>query len=78
MASKEAHNETLNILKSISSNDFLSFGKNQLCYIRPVYQQGAMMVGLFDADGEQLSVFPDAVSAKHAMFHHDIHTVNVH
>ena len=70
--------ETTNILKSISSNDFLNFGKNQLCYTRPVYQQGTMMVGLFDADGEQLSVFPDDMSAKHAMFHHDINTVNVH
>lgn len=71
-------NTHTDLLKSISRRDFLSLGKNQVCYLRPIYQQGAIMYGLFDADGEQVSIFPDVQTAEHAVFQNDIRTVHVH
>lgn len=65
-------------LKTLTPNDFRLLGKNDLSYVRPVYRDGTLYYGLYDADGTEMSLFPDSKTAKMTAFQNDIVTLPLH
>ncbi len=67
-----------NSLKHISPEAFKNMGREGIFYVRPVYIDGNIMHGLFNAAGEQLNLFPDEKTAHSAAWHNDLPTVSIH
>lgn len=65
-------------LENISVAGFKNFGKDQIGYVRPIYAHGTIVYGLFNADGEELSVFPDEKTAKTAAWQGELLAMTVH
>tara|TARA_Y100001934_G_scaffold257709_1_gene327117 strand:+ start:767 stop:991 length:225 start_codon:yes stop_codon:yes gene_type:complete len=69
---------TKEVFKQLSEQNFLDFGRDQICYVKPVYSHGAIAYGLFNANGAELDLFPDERTAKMAAFHGEMRTMPVH
>ena len=65
-------------LKTLTAQDFRLLGKNDLSYVRPLYRDGLLQYGLYDADGTEISIFPDERTAKTVAFQNDIVTLPLH
>ena len=69
---------TVDAIKHLSKQNFLDLGRDRICYIRPVYTHGSMLFGLFNANGEELSIFPDEKTAKQAATFGELKTLTLH
>lgn len=54
-----SRNSGSSLLKQLSPRDFLSFGVQQIAYIRPVMVNGALAYSINAADGTQLAIHND-------------------
>ena len=66
------------ILKGLSRQDFLSFGVQQVAYIRRVPVEGKVAYAIHAADGTPLSVMDSADEALVSVRHNDLEPVTVH
>jgi hypothetical protein len=66
------------ILKSLTKQDFLNFGMQQVAYIRPVRVQNRKAYAIHAADGTPLSVMDTIDTAVIAVRHNDLEPVTVH
>ena len=81
----EYENETENvqsytseILKNISSQDFLGLGVHDVAYIRPVDVNGETHYSIHAADGTTLSVMEDENAAIGTIFQNDLDAATLH
>ncbi len=74
----ENSTEIVDALRHISPQAFKDLGKEGLFYVRPIYIEGNMAYALYNAAGEQISIFPDEKTAIHAAWHNDVQTVTLH
>ena len=65
-------------LRNISAQDFLTFGIQQVAYIRPVMAQGALVWSLHAADGTALPVQNSAHVAAVVARQNDLEPVSLH
>lgn len=70
--------EIVDALRHISPQAFKELGKEGLFYVRPIYIEGNMACALYNAAGEQVSIFPDEKTAIQAAWHNDVQTVTLH
>lgn len=66
------------LLKGLSTQDFLNFGIQQIAYIRPVTLQGSEAYAVHAADGTPLSVMDTLDSALMAVKQNDLEAVVLH
>lgn len=66
------------LLKELSSQDFLSFGVHEVAYIKAVDVDGEEAFAVHAADGTPLSVMDTFDSAEIAAKQNDLETVSVH
>jgi hypothetical protein len=65
-------------LKSLTRQDFLNFGMQQVAYIRPVRVQNRQAYAIHAADGTPLSVMDTIDTAVIAVRHNDLEPATVH
>ncbi len=66
------------LLKELSSQDFLNFGVHDVAYIRAVVVEGVKAYAVHAADGTPLSVMESSDSAEIAARHNDLEPVSIH
>ena len=66
------------LLRNLSSQDFLNFGAQQIAYIRRVDIDGAEAFAVHDADGTPLSVMDTMDSAVVVARYNDLEPATVH
>jgi hypothetical protein len=66
------------LLKNISTRDFLNFGIQHVAYIRPVFVDNKTAYAIHAADGTPLSVMDSINSALVVVRHNDLEPVTVH
>ncbi len=66
------------LLRDLSSQDFLNFGAQQIAYIRKVDVDGAEAFAVHDADGTPLSVMDTLDSAMVVARYNDLEPATVH
>ena len=69
---------THQILKNLSTQDFLNFGIQQIAYIRPLDVEDKTAYGIFAADGTPLSVMDTMDTAAIVIQHNDLEIATVH
>ena len=63
---------------SISTQDLMVLGLNQVAYIRPVVEDGENVFAVHAADGTRLGLMPTRDKAVSALLQHDLEPVAVH
>ena len=72
-------NETLvEELRSLSQQDFLAFGLNEIAYIRQLADEAPGVVGIFAADGTQIGSMARAEVAIAAVRQNDMEPLSLH
>lgn len=71
-------NSTTNVLKTLSEQDFLSFGMHDIAYVRQVDLDGKAGYAVHAADGTPLSVLNSLNEALHIIHHNDLETAILH
>lgn len=66
------------LLKQLSSQDFLNFGAQQIAYIRKVHVDGEQAYAVHDADGTPLSVVETLDSAIAVIRYSELEAASVH
>jgi hypothetical protein len=66
------------VLKNISTREFLNFGIQHVAYIRPVHVENKTAYAIHAADGTPLSVMDSIDSALVVVRHNDLEPVTVH
>lgn len=66
------------LLKQLSSQDFLNFGARQIAYIRKVRVDGQQAYAVHDADGTPLSVVDTLDSAMAVVRYSELEPASVH
>jgi len=69
---------TIEKLRSITTNDLAQLGMQWVAYIKPVEIDGATAFGIFAADGKQLAIVPTRASAIVTARQNDLEPVSVH
>lgn len=65
-------------LRSLSEQDFLTFGVQHVAYIRPVTLMNKNVFAIHAADGTPISITESEKLALQAIAHHDLDAVRVH
>ncbi len=65
------------LLRNLSSQAFLTFGVNQIAYVRPVNVMGRIAYGLHAADGSPLTVIDSFEGAVIAARQNDLEPVTL-
>lgn len=77
----DSHNSKIEhgrqMLRNLSSQDFLTFGVNQIAYVRPVSVMGRIAYGLHAADGSPLTVIDSFEGAVIAARQNDLEPVTL-
>ena len=73
----ETYEQAASRLKSLSAQDWQSFGLHHLAYIRPVVKDGRKGYGVYDADGTLLGVQEREDYAALAAHHSDLTPLTV-
>lgn len=77
----DSHNSKIEhgrqMLRNLSSQDFLTFGVNQIAYVRPVAVMGRIAYGLHAADGSPLTVIDSFEGAVIAARQNDLEPVTL-
>lgn len=63
---------------SISTQDLMVLGLNQVAYIRPVVENGQHLFAVHAADGTRLGILPTRDMAVGALLQHDLEPVPLH
>lgn len=71
-------NTSSELLKNLSSQDFLTFGMHDVAYIRRVYIDGKDGFAVHAADGTPLSVLDSFDEARQIIQHNDLESANLH
>jgi hypothetical protein len=66
------------ILRNLSAQDFLNFGVQQITYIRPADQDGAMGYAIHAADGTPLAFHPQEGAACALSRQNDLEPMRLH
>ena len=70
---------TRDLLRSLSEQDFLEVGMNEIAYIRPVQTDAVQKIyHICAADGSKLSVVNTMDRAVAAIYNNDMHLVTLH
>ncbi len=77
MTSINQHNAA-DVLKSLSHQDFLSFGVQNVAYVKPVMIDGEVSYAIHAADGTPLSVMESKEEAYSMIRQNDLDAVVVH
>jgi len=70
--------ETFTHLKELSAQDFLTFGVQDIAYVRPVRVDGQEGYAVHAADGTPLSILESLSEALHIIQHNDLETAALH
>lgn len=73
-----SENNRSEILKNLSTRDFLNFGIQDVAYIRPVNVQNKTAFAIHAADGTPLSVMETMASAIMVVRHNELEPVTIH
>ena len=65
-------------LKKLSQTDFLTFGLNDIAYLRPTVSDGKPVYAIHAADGSQLALAVSRDVGIAAMEQHDLEPVPLH
>jgi hypothetical protein len=63
---------------TISPQDLMVLGLNQIAYIRPVVENGQHLFAVHAADGTRLGILPTRDMAVGALLQHDLEPVALH
>jgi hypothetical protein len=66
------------LLKGLSSHDFLTFGMQEIAYIKPITLKGIAAFAVHAADGTPLSIMDTLNDALLAVKQNDLEAVVVH
>lgn len=66
------------VLRHLSPQDFLTFGVQQIAYIRPVMMNGTAAFAIHAADGTPLAFHENADMARALTRQNDLEPVTVH
>lgn len=69
---------TLESLKNLSAQDFLTFGMHDVAYIRRVSVDGEHGFAIHAADGTPLSVMGSLAEARDVIHHNDLESAALH
>ena len=70
--------QTTHGLKDLTTNDWLTFGLNQVAYLRPAVIDGQSIFAIHGADGTQLALVATREIGVAAMIQHDLEPVALH
>ena len=70
--------EFVKSLKSLSPNDLLTFGLNEMAYLKPTVVNGQSVFAIHAADGSQLALVATRDIGIAAMNEHDLEPVALH
>jgi hypothetical protein len=74
----DKENNRNEVLKNLSSRDFLNFGIQDVAYIRPVHVHNKTAFAIHAADGTPLSVMETLDSAIMVVRHNELEPVTMH
>lgn len=74
----QKHSNTTDLLKNLSSQDFLGFGMHDVAYVREVSIEGRVGYAIHAADGTPLSVLEDKDTALAIILHNELERATVH
>ena len=66
------------VLRELTAQDFLSFGMQDVAYVREVQIDGQIGFAVHAADGTPLSVMDSLAEATTLIHHNDLETVVLH
>lgn len=78
MTQRQEQNGAADILKALSTKDFLNFGLHDVAYIRLVDVDGKQSYAIHAADGTSLSVLESRNAALAMINHNDLEAVSTH
>ena len=70
--------QTMMTQTTISAQDLMVLGLNQMAYIRPVVENGQHLFAVHAADGTRLGLMPTRDTAVGALLQHDLEPVALH
>tara|TARA_B100002003_G_C13607649_1_gene312725 strand:+ start:108 stop:341 length:234 start_codon:yes stop_codon:yes gene_type:complete len=70
--------QTGEVLKVISTRDFLGFGVGTLAYIKAINENKDTKYGVFAADGQKIASFDNKNTALTIIIHNDLEPVTLH
>ena len=70
--------EFVKSLKSLSPNDLLMFGLNEMAYLKPTSVNGQSVFAIHAADGSQLAFVANREVGFAAMHQHELEPVSLH
>jgi hypothetical protein len=70
--------QTMTTQTTISTQDLMVLGLNQVAYIRPVVENGQDQFAVHAADGTRLGLIPTREMAVGALLQHDLEPVALH
>ncbi|ACJ00568.1 DUF1150 family protein [Rhodospirillum centenum] len=71
-------NPTSQSLRTLSAQDFATFGLNDLAYLKPVTAEGRTGIAIHAADGTELTVVQDRALAVVTVRQNDMEAVSLH
>ncbi|MFC7334622.1 DUF1150 family protein [Rhodocista pekingensis] len=71
-------NPTSQSLRTLSPQDFATFGLNDLAYLKPVTAEGQAGIAIHAADGTELTVVRDRALAVATVRQNDMEAVSLH
>ena len=66
------------LLKNISAQDLLTFGLNDIAYLKPAHVNGQSVFAIHAADGSQLALVANREVGVAAMQQHELEPVSLH
>ena len=70
--------QTMMTQTTISAQDLMVLGLNQMAYIRPVVENGQHLFAVHAADGTRLGLLPTRDMAVGALLQHELEPVALH
>ena len=71
-------NQTSQILRQLSPQDFAAFGVKEVAFVKPVLVNGAAAFAIHAANGQPLAVAPDLAVAFATVRQNDLEPVSLH
>ncbi|HYC04015.1 MAG TPA: DUF1150 family protein [Azospirillaceae bacterium] len=71
-------NQTSQILRQLSAQDFAAFGVNEVAFVKPVLVNGTAAFAIHAANGQPLAVAPDLAVAFATVRQNDLEPVSLH
>lgn len=78
MTNQKEHNQSVEILKTLTSQDFLTLGIHDVAYVKPIMVENRKAFAIHAADGTPLSVMGDMQAAVGLILNNELEVVTVH